>query len=375
MTGKAPIVEASVNGSTAEIKICGFIYSWDFADFERKLNEIIELGIEDAYVYLDTIGGDVFVGNAIANAIAKFPGTINGELGALCASCGTYIACAIKKNGGSVSMPANGYFMIHKPSINGFTGNEDEMSARLKLIKGVTADYRKLYAEVTGMTEKEIDKLWASEYYMNAEEALEMGFITEIIGEVEMSEAVTAVLQKEGLITAQLPSNSDTNPNKTIMKDLKIFAAALGLAETAAETEIVAAMNNLKAEAAKVPALQAKLKEIEDKAKEQKAADITAMLDTAVSGGKITAEERPRWQKLAEADLENTKAALDGMSVYKPITATLNSAAPGVGDKYEGWDYGKFASEAPTVLAAMQKEDPERFKQLKADYVKGLKKD
>src|SRR5690606_26988885 len=84
---------------TVEVRITGEITEQDGIWVSETINQKIKEGSINCSVYLNTIGGDVFAANEIANSISKFKGEIECEIGSICASAGTRIAavCKIRK--------------------------------------------------------------------------------------------------------------------------------------------------------------------------------------------------------------------------------------------------------------------------------------
>src|SRR5690349_11118562 len=133
MAAKRPFsITAQAENNIAVIRIDGYISGWnDYAvQFKAKLDALIAAGILNAIVYINSGGGDCFQANEIANEIMRFKGNIDGQLGALCASAASYIACKCT----SVTAAKNCQYMIHKP-MWGIQGNADEIKAGLKLLE------------------------------------------------------------------------------------------------------------------------------------------------------------------------------------------------------------------------------------------------
>ena len=145
-------------GKKAEIRIDGEIRQWENSarQFRRQITEALAAGVRDVDLYLNTVGGSCFEANEIANEIQRFPGKIKGYGGALVASAGTYIACICE----TFEMAENGHWMYHKP-MGDIRGNEDEVTAGLKLLQNLTKQYRKTYADTTGKSEDEIEAAWS----------------------------------------------------------------------------------------------------------------------------------------------------------------------------------------------------------------------
>ncbi len=352
-----------------DIKITGSINQAMVSALVLQLNTLLQKGQKDLFVYIETGGGEVFAATELTNVIKKFTGTKTCEIGSICASAGTYILTAFDKR----IIASNGHLMIHKPE-SAIGGNEDDLKSQLRLLSSLTKDYKKQYAKLTGSSEDEIEALWQQDYWLNAEEALQAGFITAIGAEATIDATIAAQFVElkhpnAKQITAQILQTKNTD-----MKDLSLITAALGIAEDATEAQIaksIAAKNTalLTAET-KVAELQAKLDTAEATAKTEQAAKVTALVDGAIAANKIKAEDKPRYEKLATADFQSTSEILASMKPYVAITAQINNGvATAEADKYKDWTYTKFQKEAPRVLAQIKATEPARFEQLKADYL------
>lgn len=370
-------IEITVEGINAAICIKGMIWEFDASYFEYQINELIANGVKNCEIEINSIGGNVFAANAMANLIDKFPGTVSCRIGSICASAATYIAVKCKKR----VMAKNGQFMIHKPQMPS-SGNEDEQASNLKLLKNLTKDYKRTYAKATGLSEEEIEAMWKLDYWMDAEEALEKGFITEIENtEAEISDEVVALLEQ-----MKHPKVLDIKASLQTQKSIKfdkmkypLITAAIGLQEDATEQAIASKIAEINAKnlanETLITELKSKLDEANAKAEQAMTAKVTALIDGALAANKITAADKDRFTKLAKQDYETTSEIIASMKPYTSITAAIESSkvADAQNSKYADWDFDKFRKEAPKVLAEMQIKEPERFNKLKQDWLETQK--
>ena len=169
----------------AIIRIDGHISNWNnyALNFKSNLDELINRGVADADIYINTPGGDCFEASEITNEIKRFPGTLTAKLGALCASEGAYIASSCHR----VIISRNTSYMIHKPA-GVITGNSDDVKSYLKLLENIETVYLDTYAKKTGLPVNEIEKMWVNDYWMNSDECIEKGFADEREGEAEITD-------------------------------------------------------------------------------------------------------------------------------------------------------------------------------------------
>ncbi|WP_404852352.1 ClpP-like prohead protease/major capsid protein fusion protein, partial [Escherichia coli] len=121
------------------------------------------------------MGGDVFEGIAIFNALKTHGASITVYVDGVAASMASVIAMV----GNPVIMPENTFMMIHKPF--GFTGGDaEDMRTYADLLDRVEAVLLPAYAQKTGKTTDEIAAMLADETWMSGAECLAQGFADQV---------------------------------------------------------------------------------------------------------------------------------------------------------------------------------------------------
>ena len=161
------------------------------------------------------------------------------------------------------------------------------------------------------------------------------------------------------------------------MVDLKKMAAALGLPDTATETEILTAATAVKAE------LSTKNTEL--------TALKSGMVDAAIKEGEakglITDANRDSFKVMLSSNFSATKQIIDavklpenaanteGVTTTTTLKAVLDSNAktvePAKVSATESFDY--LQRHETAKLASIKEKEPEKYKQLIADYAKGVR--
>ena len=159
--------------TTAELNIFGDIVSddwgkWcnddtcpsDISDFLKSLD-----GVEEINLHINSGGGSVFGGIAIYNMLKQHKAKITTHIDGIAASIASVIACA----GDKIIMPANGTFMVHKPSNFYFGGmNADELRKDAEVLdacqKAILQSYMGKVKD--DVTEEQIDKLINDETWL-----------------------------------------------------------------------------------------------------------------------------------------------------------------------------------------------------------------
>jgi ATP-dependent protease ClpP protease subunit len=315
-------ISAEKRGKRAEIRIIGVI-GWETNSevFRQQVDLIAAEGITDAHIYINSPGGSCFDANEIVNIISKFKGAVTGEGGALVASAATYIALHCKE----FSMPANGQFMVHKPT--GCTcGNVSDIENYVKGLRNIEDLYYNAYkAVVSGIAE--LDKHWnAGDWWMTAAEAKDMGFITTVKPRIKIDKETADLATACGCPVAFAYEEKEKFKNNTKMEQT-VLALALGLKADATEAEITAKLTELTGKAARVDELEKTIKGIRE-------AQVTALVDAAV-GKKITADKRQHFLDLGNNSgidvLKNTFDAIP--EAVKPMQVITPKAGGGSTDK------------------------------------------
>lgn len=348
---------------SALIRITGEI-GWDVdaESFRHDVDVLRNAGVKNIHLYINSPGGSCFDAAEIVNILSGFD-SITGEGGALVASAATYIAmhCAW------FTMPANGNFMIHQPSM-GTWGTVKKIESDLTLLRNLADNYLSLY-KGKAKDKEAFQRQWDSDtdYWLTAQEAKDAGFVTAIKENVNIDQESEAMLRACGCPAAKALPDINTN-KETGNMEIKTLQAALGLPEKATEAEVLAAITNGRNASAELDRLKA---DIAKKEKEAKDAEITALVDEAVKAKRITEESRATWTKLFNSDFDSAKSSLESI---KPVEKLSVHGTQGdgkvTGGKYNGKTFEELQDEDPDTLKKLEKEDEQAFNALFDDYKK-----
>ena len=131
---------------------------------------------------LNSPGGSVFDAVAIYNALSRHAGSITVWIDGIAASAASYIAMA----GDEIIMPENAFLMIHDPSglVMGTAADMRDMAGTLDKI---AASMTRAYASKSGKPDEDIAALMAAETWLDAKDALELGFIDRMAEPVKLA--------------------------------------------------------------------------------------------------------------------------------------------------------------------------------------------
>lgn len=175
---------AAETGAEPEIELYGVISEYSWLDdeitpqmFKKDLYDVGQGG--PVTVRIDSPGGDVIAASVMRSIMSDYPGPITTRIDGLAASAAVIIAMAGQK----VRIMDSAYMMIHDPAVVVFLAmldidTLDQLHTQLKAIKTGIVD---TYASKTGLSAEKVSRLMADETWMSARQALEYGFVTEII--------------------------------------------------------------------------------------------------------------------------------------------------------------------------------------------------
>jgi len=131
---------------------------------------------KELVVNINSPGGSVYAASEIYSHIKKFKGDSVAEITGVCASAASIVMTATKR---TVIAPV-GAVMIHNASVV-VQGDYREMEAMKQLLIQTNAAIMQTYIAKTGKTEEELKQMMDAETWMNAQQAVEHGFVDEIM--------------------------------------------------------------------------------------------------------------------------------------------------------------------------------------------------
>lgn len=351
-------VEASINGDVLLLNITGRIWHGELADaIRRDIDNALQNGVNSLQVFISCEGGSTFEAEDVKNEFKKIAKR-KIRVGALAASAATNILTAFDE----IEAFASSQFMIHKPH-SWVSGNEDEITADLKLLKNITDSYRSVYAQKFNKTEAEIEELWKNDYWMTASEAKELGLITTIIDEdIEYTPETISAMVACGCPTIPNATLKQQNSNKNKM-DINLLRSAFGMSADASEEQVLAKAKEMKTQADNAAASQASIDL-------QKTESAEKVVNQAILDKKITADMKATYVSLHKQDSAGTEAILASMKSVNPASAGIIEKPTG-GTPLAGrekWTIDDYLDNDPQALDALIESDPEAVRKLNAVY-------
>ena len=182
INNKADEAEIYISGDIVDDSSGEFYRDWDGNAIEgyiwpKQIKEQLDAIADDkpVTVYINSDGGSVPAGVAMANMLARHSGETTAVVDGWCCSIATQIFFSCDKR----EIPANAYLMIHKPASFAF-GNADDLikvAESLDVIqKGLESTYKN--AALPGITEEKIHDLVNGETWLTGEDAAELFTVT-----------------------------------------------------------------------------------------------------------------------------------------------------------------------------------------------------
>jgi len=143
-------------------------------DVAKQLNEA---NGEDITVEINSGGGDVFAGNEIYYMFTQYKGNMSIDIVGFAGSAASIIAMA-----GKTRIVPSGLMMIHNVSGNA-QGDYHVMDKTSDVLKTANKAIANAYMTKTGLSQEKLLALMNEEKWMDAKEAVELGFVDEIIND------------------------------------------------------------------------------------------------------------------------------------------------------------------------------------------------
>ena len=248
-------IHQASDDSTAEVHIYDEIGGFGVGA-KQFVSAIKPFSGKRLHLRINSVGGSVIEGLAIANAIRRHKGGVTAHVDGLAASMASVIAVAADET----VMADNALMMIHEPWTVGM-GTSDDLRKEADVLDTMRKNIIRAYARKTKMDGDEIAEMMKAETWLDAAAAVNAGFADEIEDGIEAAASITPAAARERVAAFMSKQNTPPAPEP------------VDTAEEAMNAELQA----------KVDEMQAKLT-----AAEQEKAELTAA--TAQASEAVTAE-------------------------------------------------------------------------------------
>ena len=299
-------------------------------DSSRVVAELMDLQLryKKIDVRINSNGGDVFSGIAIYEALRTCKADVTIYVDGVAAS----IAGIIAMCGKPLYMSPYARLMIHSVSGGGY-GNASELRGLAALMENLERDLARMIAGRCGMKPEDITARYfdGSDHWLTAQEAVDMK-LADGIYSMPDSNAPEGQTNEEvyKFFYNRLNTNQTNIRDMALLDKLRMLPSFKDVNDEQGVIDLVRSLEN---KATKVDALEKANNAYKERIEQAESKEIDAILNKAVSEGKITKEQLPSFKTLMDKDRKTTEALLNSM---KP-TATRR-AVDYIDDKTGGGD-------------------------------------
>tara|TARA_R110000751_G_scaffold92532_3_gene181071 strand:+ start:780 stop:1814 length:1035 start_codon:yes stop_codon:yes gene_type:complete len=202
-------------GETADVYIFDEIGTYGITA-QEFINDIKDLKGSPINLRINSLGGDVFDGMAMYNVIKRREAKTTVYIEGIAASIATIIALGADE----VVMAENSLFMIHN-AWGGTMGEAKEMRKTADTLDKISGELIDIYRKKTGLSYEVLSEMMDEETWLNAEEALSMGFIDTISDSIKVA-AKYDVSKFKNITQEQIQNKLSINiNNKKMTNELK----------------------------------------------------------------------------------------------------------------------------------------------------------
>lgn len=281
-------------------------------------------------VRINSVGGDVYAGIAIFNALRNSKAEITIYIDCIAAS----IASVIASCGKPVKICSNGRMMIHRVR-GGAYGTAEEIERRLVELRGLEDLLCDIYAARAGQTSEEIRTTYfdGADHWLRACEAKALGFVDEIYDDPNPlpAEVLTADATNACAAFTNRYYKLLQNQN-TMIEQLKTRPA---FAACATDEDVLRRITELETAAAEAETLRTENQAYHQREQAAQNAGYDAEVDTAATEERIHANEVTHFKALMRQDHENTRAVI---ASRKPKKRIVNQLGGDGGSSGSVWD-------------------------------------
>lgn len=288
------------------------------------VNELIYLdtNYENLNIRINSIGGDVYAGIAIFNAIRQCKSNVTIYIDGVAASIAGVIALCGKR----VEMSRYARMMLHNVS-GGCYGNKKDLQDMITTIVSLEDTIAEIIGSRSGKDKEEVKATYfdGAEHWLKAEEALALGLIDAIYDVAAVpDESTTDDIYRiftNRLELEQQPQNLDK------MK-LEDFRKIPRFANCTDEAAVMTMLGETAEKADKADVLEKENGQLKEQVQQQNEERIETAVTDAVADGRIGADQKDTYKNILKADFKNGMIALKGLKPKKMLKDKLENLEP-----------------------------------------------
>lgn len=343
----------------AIIMLYGEVGEGRSVDSNRVVSELFALSDQGCKieVRINSLGGDVFSGMAIYNALRQSKEDITIYIDGVAASIAGIIALC----GKPLYMSPYAKLMLHNVS-GGTYGNAKELRQMADQMEVLQSNLATMIAGRLGMEADNVAKKYfdGQDHWITANEALDMKLVDGIYTMDEVANPPTTTEGIYNYFNNRFDFKPQNNEEMALIDDIKTIPSFEDKTDSSA---VLAHIRELENKATKVGILEKTVKTYRDELEKARKEQDDALLNEAVKAGKIGNEQVETFKNLLKSDRENTIKLIGGMKGRASNRATdfINPDIPSGGSfANKTWDEIDKANN----LAQLKNQDLALFKNL-----------
>lgn len=311
--------------------VSGTAFVRELAEAERTCSRID--------VRINSIGGEVYPGIAIFNALRRCRANVTLYIDGIAAS----IAGVIALCGRRVEMSRYSRMMLHNVSA-GCYGNKRDLQETIATIESLEDTLADIISDRCGMDKKKVKDTYfdGSDHWLTADEALKLGLV-DAIYDVEPVPDDSTSDDIYRIFTNRLERELRPQNNQDMkLEDIKKIGRFSNCAD---EPSALNAVKEAADKADRADALEQENRTLREEneqlhrqQEEQRTQQIDEAVEAAASDGRISQEQRDTYRNLLKADYENGMKALQGMKPMRMVKDVLDGNAGSGGSDESPWD-------------------------------------
>lgn len=210
---------------TTELLVYGDITSmrWDESDVTGFdfAKELMAVDTPKVVVRINSYGGEVSQGLGMYNLLKEF----KGEVTTVCDGFACSSASVVFMAGAKRVMPKTSLLMIHNPWTIA-AGNADEFRKMADDLEKITEPLIASYVDNTGQSRDEVIRMMNEETWLTADEALSLGFATEVTSEEPKASVESHIVFS---LVEKLKNAQKVKPNNDTHEPVNPWEAYFGL--------------------------------------------------------------------------------------------------------------------------------------------------
>lgn len=268
-------------------------------------------------IRINSVGGDVYPGIAIFNAIRQCRSHVTVFIDGIAASIAGVIALA----GRRVEMSRYARMMLHNVS-GGCYGNKQDLRDMITAIEGLEDTIAEIIGSRCSLSTEDIKRIYfdGADHWLKADEALKLGLVDALYDVEETVPDGSTTDDIYRIFTNRLDSFRSQTEIEMKLEDLKKIPR---FANCADEEAAMAAVSETAARAERADELERQNEELQRQLDEQQQERIEQAVTEAVTDGRIDAGQADTYRNLLKNDFKNGAAVLKAMKPKRMLKNEL----------------------------------------------------